>query len=188
MKHFYENIYGHFDFQDLYTRAIRILPSDGVFVEVGTLSGKSAAFALVEATKRYRWDNIKFHFIDNCVAIPDQYNAILQNLEPIHLAPHLIFNLIPLESVKASELFLNNSIDFCFLDAGHGYDDVTSDIKAWLPKVKAGGILAGHDYSPDYQENGIYIYRDNVIKAVDDYFGKDNIEILNHSWVYRKKD
>lgn len=186
MTHFYENIHGHFDFQDLYSETILNLPNYGVFVEVGILLGKSAAFALIEATKRFRWDGLQFHFIDNCVAVPNQYNVILQNLMPVYQVPHLHFNLIPMQSVNASELFLDNSIDFCFIDAGHGYYEVGGDIRAWLPKVKPGGVLAGHDYSPDYMENGSYIYRDSVIKAVDDYFGKENIEIWNQSWVYRK--
>lgn len=37
------------------------------------------------------------------------------------------------------------SLDFYFIDAGHGYRSVTRDIVAWTPKIKPGGWLLGHD-------------------------------------------
>ena len=33
-----------------------------------------------------------------------------------------------------------------YLDACHTYDCVTKDLQAWFPKVKKGGVMAGHDY------------------------------------------
>jgi hypothetical protein len=39
-----------------------------------------------------------------------------------------------------------------FIDGAHDYDSVYSDLTAWWPRVKDGGILAGHDIdSPDVQ-------------------------------------
>jgi hypothetical protein len=37
-------------------------------------------------------------------------------------------------------------LDFVFLDADHVYPSVAQDIRAWMPLVRSGGILAGHDY------------------------------------------
>ena len=54
-----------------------------------------------------------------------------------------------MSSVKAATKFKDNSIDFLFLDAGHEYEDIIEDMTAWYPKVKPGGIIAGHDYYPD---------------------------------------
>lgn len=39
------------------------------------------------------------------------------------------------------------SLDLVFLDARHDYEAVTSDIQAWRPKVRSGGVLCGHDFS-----------------------------------------
>ena len=36
--------------------------------------------------------------------------------------------------------------DMVFVDADHSYEAVRQDIDNWLPKVKKGGIIAGHDY------------------------------------------
>ena len=33
-----------------------------------------------------------------------------------------------------------------YIDARHDYESVKEDLEHWLPKVKLGGIVAGHDY------------------------------------------
>ena len=55
-------------------------------------------------------------------------------------------SLVIAESVAASGLFADESIDWVHLDARHDYESVKSDIAAWLPKVKPGGWLSGDDY------------------------------------------
>lgn len=53
--------------------------------------------------------------------------------------------------------------DLIYIDAGHGYADVSADIAAWRKHVRPGGTLAGHDYSPQFP---------GVMRAVDE-LGKD---------------
>src|SRR5262249_50144311 len=48
-------------------------------------------------------------------------------------------------SIRAASAFDDGSIDFCFIDAAHDFESVLDDVQAWLPKVKPGGRLAGHD-------------------------------------------
>lgn len=40
-------------------------------------------------------------------------------------------------------------VDFVFLDAGHVNPSDREYIDFWLPKIKPGGIFAGHDYYPN---------------------------------------
>lgn len=43
------------------------------------------------------------------------------------------------------------SLDLAYLDAAHDYENFVADNLAWYPKVKHGGILAGHDFeNPAY--------------------------------------
>jgi hypothetical protein len=54
--------------------------------------------------------------------------------------------IIEKDTLKAAERMRNGSLDFVFIDADHGYDAVVCDIGAWMPKIRRGGFLVGHDY------------------------------------------
>lgn len=56
-------------------------------------------------------------------------------------------SLIIADSVAASRLFGDASVDWVHLDARHDYASVKADIQAWLPKIKSGGWLSGDDYN-----------------------------------------
>jgi hypothetical protein len=79
--------------------------------------------------------------------------------------------LITRESRLASTLFPNEFFDFVYIDGNHNYDCVTKDIITWLPKVKSGCVLAGHDFDTRN------ITRQDVAEAVKDFF-KDKYEIM----------
>jgi len=49
-------------------------------------------------------------------------------------------------SVEAAKQFKDDYFDFVYIDADHTYKGVTADLEAWYPKVRKGGMLAGHDY------------------------------------------
>lgn len=53
--------------------------------------------------------------------------------------------IIRLSSVDASALFARESLCFVYVDACHQYEAVKQDIEVWWPKLKKGGVLAGHD-------------------------------------------
>lgn len=55
--------------------------------------------------------------------------------------------MIRQKSVDAAHIFADKSLDFVYIDANHTYEAVCSDIEAWWPKVKPGGIFAGHDFN-----------------------------------------
>jgi len=53
--------------------------------------------------------------------------------------------LLIMDSVEASKTFADEYFDFVYIDAQHEYEAVLRDIKAWYPKVKRGGVIAGDD-------------------------------------------
>jgi GR25 family glycosyltransferase involved in LPS biosynthesis len=50
-------------------------------------------------------------------------------------------------SLAAAAQFDDGSLDFVFLDARHTFEDVRQDLAAWWPKLRPGGLFAGHDYA-----------------------------------------
>jgi predicted O-methyltransferase YrrM len=50
------------------------------------------------------------------------------------------------DSVSAAAQVEDGSLDFVFIDGDHTYEACKRDIIAWLPKVKEGGWITGHDY------------------------------------------
>jgi|GEM_PF-1515543 len=59
-------------------------------------------------------------------------------------------------SEEAAREVQNESLDFVFIDADHTYEGCKTDIDAWYPKLKPGGILCGHDYDrPRWPKEGV---------------------------------
>lgn len=48
-------------------------------------------------------------------------------------------------SWEMAKLVEDQSLDFVFIDADHGYESVKKDIIAWTPKLKSKGMVSGHD-------------------------------------------
>jgi hypothetical protein len=49
-------------------------------------------------------------------------------------------------SLDAALFFDDVSLDFVYLDANHAFEAVWNDLNAWFPKLKSGGVFAGHDF------------------------------------------
>lgn len=49
-------------------------------------------------------------------------------------------------SVDIAKEVVNESLDFVYIDGNHEFSHVVADICAWYPKVRKGGIVAGHDF------------------------------------------
>jgi hypothetical protein len=61
------------------------------------------------------------------------------------LAPYHC-RLMRMFSVDAAEEIPNGSLDFMYIDGNHQLEFVIADLAAWIPKVRVGGVIAGHDY------------------------------------------
>jgi hypothetical protein len=76
-------------------------------------------------------------------------------------------------SVEAAARVPDDSLDFGYLDARHDREAVLEDVGAWWPKIRPGGVLAGHDYVDGRFTAGDF----GVKSAVDSYFGSRGIRV-----------
>lgn len=51
------------------------------------------------------------------------------------------------KSLDALEFVKDGELDFIYIDGDHRYEAVVADLKGWQPKLRAGGVMAGHDWS-----------------------------------------
>lgn len=96
--------------------------------------------------------------------------------------------IIRTSSDIAATLFPNCFFDFVYIDASHDYQSIKNDIMLWWPKIKANGILSGHDYCERDKEKHLW----GVIQAVNEHVAAYNQDlfILNEdkfpSWIVVK--
>jgi hypothetical protein len=190
MKHFYKKLgQDWFSYPELYKGMVNRFGDGSHFVEVGSWKGRSAAFLAVEihnSGKRIRldcvdtWEGSEEHRVEGSdsyeplLKIKDGlYNAFIRNIKPVKK----IINPIRMTSVEASGIYDDESLDFVFIDAAHDYTSVKTDIRHWLPKVRKGGVLSGHDYS----------WGPEVKQAVDEFFSNEELIESEGCWIHNKK-
>ena len=130
------------------------------------------------------YDDSSNHHIHN-----DAYEKTMKNIKGLEDRGIMI----RATSLEASKLFLDESIDFIYIDANHAYDFVKEDIEFWYPKLKKGGLFSGHDYldlkwyeDPNFLPNqkdkyifsgGFYNGVFGVNPAVDEFCKEKNYEL-----------
>ena len=172
MEHINENFIGWFTFPRFYKDIVNKLENNSVFIEVGVYEGKSLAYFLVEminANKKFQVTAVDSFTFDGLL------KKFQINMQPLIKE----FDIIIDQSWNADDYFEDESVDVVFLDADHVYENVKKDIPAWWPKIKKGGILAGHDFC----ENHL-----GVEQAVREIFGDDfNKDYLDELVWYKIK-
>ncbi len=98
----------------------------------------------------------------------DIYGIFLKNTQ--HFGN---LNVVRKTGNEAAKTFNDETFDMIFIDAGHTYEEVKEDIETWIPKLNAGGLLCGHDYSNLWP---------GVMQAVDEIFGKHNVRVEDTIW------
>lgn len=85
-------------------------------------------------------------------------------------------------SVEASQDVPDGSLDLVFIDGDHSYEGVRADVDHWLPKVRKGGVIAGHDYDNTNKYGDAF---KGVDRAVHETFGDDFEVYPDHVWAAR---
>lgn len=155
----WSDIQGWFDFADLYDHQVKCMNGRPAhFVEVGSWLGKSAVYMgtrIKESGKDIRFDCVDTWAggTDDTLNGPVNHmvmkaggsvmDKFLENVRRNGLQDHI--RTIRSDSAEAAGQYADGSLDFVFIDADHTADAVLRDLRAWRPKVRPGGMLAGHD-------------------------------------------
>lgn len=87
-------------------------------------------------------------------------------------------------SVEAAAAMADESVDWVYIDGNHTYEFVLEDLRAWYPKVRWGGLVAGDDYD----RPGAW-WDDGVTRAVTEFVQAEPVvveAIQNHQFMLRK--
>ncbi len=87
------------------------------------------------------------------------YETFLHNVGPFLGDPIIPIHLKSEDAAKLPQLA---SLDAVFFDGDHSYPGFSNDMRLWMPKIKPGGIVVGHDYSGAFP---------GVVRAVDELGG-----------------
>lgn len=133
-----------------YSEIAPMLPPHALVVELGVYYGRGILYLLS-----------KLHYLGKPAHLigidpgdfPGSYVGLLENIRNVRkeLGPSVVtLEIWRARSSEVVHLFENGSVDLPFVDADHSENAVREDIRNWLPKVKPGGAIAGHDYGqPD---------------------------------------
>lgn len=141
-------------------RAARQVSRRGLIIEVGSWRGRSTTVLHAHAPRR-----ATILAVDTWAGTPDDpeqherlyadagdvYADFCANLrEPINAGRVEPLRMTSLEAAVAIRHARGlRCADLVFIDADHRYEAVRADILAYLPLLKAGGIISGHDFNPE---------------------------------------
>ncbi|MBK8501984.1 MAG: class I SAM-dependent methyltransferase [Saprospiraceae bacterium] len=171
----WHQIHGWFEWRTGQQEAVSHFSEGSCFVEIGNFLGRSLC-SLAELVKQ-SGKQINILGIDTCRGsgpegpkVKDYHREAVEEGEGTFaglLHKNIIkcgfandITLIVSDSVNASLLFANQSLDWVHLDGRHDYEGLIADIKAYIPKIKPGGWLSGDDYHEEKWPE--------VIRAVSD--------------------
>jgi hypothetical protein len=138
-------------------------------IEIGVKEGKNAVEIVNVVNELYLVDPyLPYKDIQSIVTQKDQDIYKKEMLDRI--APYKDkVKFYQTTSEEASKMFDNEYFDYVYIDGDHSYEAVKKDLELWYPRVKKGGILAGHDFNkPHY----------GVFKAITKFAKLNNLKVL----------
>lgn len=144
------------DMTSLFEHA-RNLPKDGVLLEVGSFMGLSSilmANALIASGNTGgriicvdTWQGSVEHQEMEVIQENRLFETFQENIRNANVS-HII-RPIRKPSVEAAKEFSDASLDRIYIDGDHSFEGCYTDLEAWYPKLKPGGLLFGHDCAPN---------------------------------------
>lgn len=182
-SHFRERIHRHYTskpFEHKHLKNLISLPSredllkqmplNGVVAEIGVNEGDFSA-KILSVTKPF-----KLILID--VWASKRYHSGLYEKVRNRFAQELLkgnIQIIRQLSFQGIGECADNFFDWVYLDTDHSYQTTINELELLRPKMKSGGIIAGHDYIIGNWNGGV---RYGVIEAVREFCIQYNWEMI----------
>ena len=161
--------------REWYSQVAREIPGGGTFVEIGVAYGASLAYLITQLAERELVDDDGWRGMQPVRTVgvdiwqdhqgkgqldDETWNRVTGHGDPFRAcvaelarSASYVFGrttLVRDTGANAANLFGPDTVDCVFIDEHHTFESVSEAIKAWLPKVKRGGWLSGHDCNPHY--------------------------------------
>lgn len=117
------------------------LPKKAAMIEIGTYAGESTS--MFASSGKFK----QIHTIDP-YDIPNGINVQMEAKINCRYWDYIQFwrNY----SFDCHHCFKDGMFDFVYIDGDHTGEAVARDIELFMPKVKKGGYIGGHDYNPGW--------------------------------------
>lgn len=136
--------------------------------EIGVYKGEYLKLFCEEGLTMYGVDPWRaFYGQGRTQQVQERQNFLFEHTKRV-LADYLWEDctLIRKDSMDAVGLFMDEALDFVYIDGDHEFAHVAEDIVHWTKKVRKGGIVAGHDYfSTNPKANNVICQVQPVIDA-----------------------
>jgi hypothetical protein len=144
--------FGDFDREGLSLLLDEIGKDRPTIVEVGSWLGTGSTRVMIDFVRKRGG---LLHCVDTWRGSPgvDNHAKIISNYDVYETFRHnvraagaeSVVTAHRLTSIEAAENWPEATVDMVFIDADHRFASVQEDIAAWLPKLRPGGTMAGHD-------------------------------------------
>jgi predicted O-methyltransferase YrrM len=151
--------------------------SEKTMIEIGSFVGESTVLFAQSFKKVIAIDPF---LADYDPLDPTSYLFEFKNVYETYLdrtGAHQNIETIVSTSDAAVDFLKGPKYDFVYIDGLHTYDGVKTDIINYLPLVKDGGVIGGHDYTNQIPHLvGVY-------EAVNEMFGAPDKVFGDNSWI-----
>lgn len=167
------------NWHESYPHLSRIINQMGlrVGVELGVAAGRHSRYILENSGVDKLWSIDRWQHIegyDDAMNLPQNehdelYLYVCSQLSRFGQRSSIIRS----DTTLASTIFPDKFLDFVYVDADHSYEGCKRDLLAWIPKIKVGGIISGHDLNWE-----------SVSKAIEEVmpqFGIEKVEPIGET-------
>jgi predicted O-methyltransferase YrrM len=151
--------------------------SNKIMIEIGSFVGESTVLFAQSFKEVLAIDPF---LADYDPADPTSYLFEFNNVYQTYLertGDHKNIQTIVATSDQALDELRGQQFDFIYIDGLHTYEGVKNDIINYLPLVKDGGVIGGHDYTNQIPHLvGVY-------EAVNEMFGAPDKVFKDNSWI-----